>query len=97
MSTIRDTARLAGVSPAAVSRVMNGTARVDIGKYAAGEPCDTDCVFDVTLIERETTRRTKGGERLEFTITGIEYGQLVEGDRGELTFQGTRYIAFTRK
>lgn len=29
-----------------------------IGKYAAGEPYDTDCVFDVELIERETTRRT---------------------------------------
>ena len=43
------------------------------------------------------TFEVKGGERLEFTVTGIEYGQLVEGDCGELTFQGTRYIAFTRK
>ena len=43
------------------------------------------------------TFEVRGGERLEFTVTGIEYGQLVEGDRGELTFQGTRYIAFTRK
>lgn len=63
MSTIRDIARLAGVSPATVSRVMNGTARVDIGKYAAGEPYDTDCVFDVELIERETTRQMKGGNK----------------------------------
>lgn len=36
------------------------------------------------------------GDRLELQVDGQEYGQLVEGDYGELTFQGTRYLGFTR-
>lgn len=42
------------------------------------------------------TFEVKSGDRLEFSVAGSEYGQLVEGDRGELTFQGTRYIGFER-
>ncbi len=42
------------------------------------------------------TFEVRGGDWLEFSVDGSEYGQLVEGDRGELTFQGTRYIGFVR-
>ena len=34
--------------------------------------------------------------RMEFQVEGSEYGMLVEGDEGELTFQGTRYLGFER-
>ena len=37
------------------------------------------------------------GERIELGVKGSEYGMLAEGDQGELTFQGTRYIGFERK
>ena len=37
------------------------------------------------------------GDRLELHVSGYEYGMLVEGDQGELTFQGTRYLGFQRK
>ncbi len=37
------------------------------------------------------------GDRLELHISGSEYGLLVEGDIGKLTFQGTRYLSFERK
>ena len=37
------------------------------------------------------------GDRMEFQVEGSEYGMLVEGDEGELTFQGTRYLGFERK
>ena len=32
----------------------------------------------------------------EFLVSGTEYGMLAEGDSGELTFQGTRYLNFQR-
>jgi len=32
--------------------------------------------------------------RLELVVPGDQYGYLAEGDRGILTFQGTRYIGF---
>ncbi|MBD1918076.1 MULTISPECIES: DUF2500 domain-containing protein [Cyanophyceae] len=37
------------------------------------------------------------GQRHEFRISGKEYGQLVEGDLGTLTYQGTRYRGFQRQ
>jgi len=36
------------------------------------------------------------GDRTEFHVSGSEYGLLVEGDKGNLTFQGTRYLGFER-
>lgn len=43
------------------------------------------------------TFQVDSGDRMELQVSGIEYGMLIEGDRGELTFQGTRYLGFTRK
>ena len=37
------------------------------------------------------------GDRMEFHVSGSEYGLLVEGDRGNLSFQGTRYLSFERE
>ena len=34
--------------------------------------------------------------RQEFTVSGREYGQILEGDYGQLTFQGTRFLGFRR-
>ena len=33
---------------------------------------------------------------MELHVSGSEYGMLAEGDRGFLTFQGTRYLGFER-
>lgn len=43
------------------------------------------------------TFEMKTGERAEFALYGKDYGLLVEGDCGELTFQGTRYHGFQRR
>lgn len=43
------------------------------------------------------TFQVDSGDRMELAVDGTEYGMLVEGDRGELTFQGTRYLGFARK
>ncbi len=37
------------------------------------------------------------GDRMELQLQGHEYGLLIEGDSGKLTFQGTRYLGFDRK
>jgi hypothetical protein len=42
------------------------------------------------------TFQVQGGERREMHLTGSQYGVLVEGDRGELKYQGTRYKGFDR-
>ena len=43
------------------------------------------------------TFQVESGDRMELCLSGEEYGMLVEGDRGSLTFQGTRYLGFERK
>ena len=42
------------------------------------------------------TFQVDSGDRMELHMTGQEYGMLVEGDKGDLTFQGTRYLGFER-
>ncbi|MEH7348339.1 DUF2500 domain-containing protein [Gottfriedia acidiceleris] len=42
------------------------------------------------------TFEVESGDRLEFQVKDTEYGMIVEGDDGELTFQGTRYQGFIR-
>ena len=42
------------------------------------------------------TFQVESGDRMELSMMGSEFGMLVEGDRGRLTFQGTRYLGFER-
>ena len=37
------------------------------------------------------------GDRLELEIPHSRFGYLVEGDKGKLTFQGTRFLSFERE
>lgn len=37
------------------------------------------------------------GDRLELQVPRNEYGMIVEGDYGDLSFQGTRYLSFARR
>lgn len=43
------------------------------------------------------TFQVESGDRMELHVAGQEFGLLIEGDRGMLSFQGTRYLAFERK
>lgn len=43
------------------------------------------------------TFQVESGDRVELGVKDSEYGMLVEGDFGILTFQGTRYLGFERK
>ena len=42
------------------------------------------------------TFQVESGDRMELQVSGREYGMIVEGDVGNLTFQGTRYLGFER-
>lgn len=43
------------------------------------------------------TFQVASGDRMELQMEGRDYGMLVEGDFGDLTFQGTRFLEFVRK
>ena len=45
----------------------------------------------------DVTFEADSGDRIEFSMSGSEYGMLIEGDAGTLNFQGTRYLGFERK
>lgn len=42
------------------------------------------------------TFQFESGDRLELEIPHNQFGYLVEGDKGMLSFQGTRYLNFER-
>ena len=42
------------------------------------------------------TFEVESGDRMDLQVEGFEYGLLVEGDKGKLSFQGTRYLGFER-
>lgn len=42
------------------------------------------------------TFQVESGDRMELSVPGGEYGLMVEGDRGMLSFQGTRFLSFFR-
>ena len=43
------------------------------------------------------TFQVESGDRMEMSVSGSEYGTLAEGDKGKLTFQGTRFLTFNRE
>ena len=57
---------------------------------------DDDMMHSYTYSKYFVTFEFDSGDRLELPVDGSDYGLLVEGDRGQLTFQGTRYLGFQR-
>ena len=43
------------------------------------------------------TFQVDSGDRMEFKVSGSEYGVLAEGDFEKLSFQGSRYLNFVRE
>ena len=46
---------------------------------------------------REKRMGLSWGDRMELPVGGYEFGMLAEGDRGKLSFRGTRYLGFQRQ
>lgn len=57
---------------------------------------DTDLSVNRSDSKYYLTFEVESGDRMEFAVSGQEYGQCSEGDEGKLTFQGSRYFGFER-
>ena len=56
----------------------------------------TDNTMAHTFTTYYVTFQVESGDRMELTVSGSDYGMLVQGDIGKLSFQGTRYLGFER-
>lgn len=86
-------------SPRLVVDAKVVTKRADVSHHThpnAGDATGAQGFHHTSSTTYYVTFEVKGGERLEFVVPGAEYGQLAEGDCGELTFQGTRFLNFKR-
>ena len=62
----------------------------------AGDPSGAHGYSTHTFTSYYVTFQVESGDRMELPVNGQDYGMLVEGDAGKLSFQGTRYLGFTR-
>lgn len=62
----------------------------------AGDMTGAHGFHSSTSTKYYATFQVESGDRMELQLQGHEYGMLIEGDRGTLTFQGTRYLGFER-
>ena len=64
--------------------------RTDVSRHHA------DNTMAHTFTTYYVTFQVESGDRMELTVSGSDYGMLVEGDIGKLSFQGNRYLGFER-
>ena len=55
-----------------------------------------DGMHHQTHTDYYATFEVESGDRMEFSISGRDFGLLAEGDIGKLTFRGSRYQGFER-
>ena len=83
-------------------RKNNNSPRLTVEAVVAAKRTDISHHHDAnTHVDHHTTWyyvtfEVESGDRMEFSVSGKEYGLLAEGDMGKLTFQGTRYLSFVR-
>jgi hypothetical protein len=71
------------------------TKRTDISNYHNHSMNSVDHMNSSTSYY--TTFQVESGDRMELSLSGNDFGMLVEGDSGRLTFQGTRFLRFDRE
>lgn len=73
--------------------------RTDVSRHQhanAGDASGTHGFHATTSTSYYVCFQVESGDRMELQVDGREYGMLVEGDYGKLSFQGTRYLGFER-
>lgn len=63
----------------------------------AGDATGAHGYHTTTSTTYYVTFQFESGDRMELSVSGYEYGMLIEGDRGKLSFQGTRFLGFDRQ
>jgi hypothetical protein len=58
---------------------------------------DTTHRMNSTTTTYYATFEFNSGDRMELQLPAQEFGLLADGDRGILSFQGTRFIGFARQ
>lgn len=76
-------------SPRITTHAKVVSKRIDVRHYHHNNGGSSSTKYFVTF-------ESNDNKRMEVHLKGKEYGILVEGDIGSLTYQGTRYIAFER-
>lgn len=74
--------------------------RADIHRHRhanAGDASGAHGYHTSTSTSYYVTFEVESGDRMELHLSGSEYGLIVEGDKGLLTFQGTRFLNFERQ
>ena len=74
--------------------VVSKRQNTDVHHHNTG---DHGAMHTTTSTTYYVTFQVASGDRMELHVGGREYGMLAEGDFGELTFQGTRYLGFERR
>ena len=82
-------------SPRVTANAKVVSKRMQVGENRHRHSND-DMMHSYTYSKYFATFEFDSGDRLELPVDGSDYGLLVEGDRGQLTFQGTRYLGFRR-
>ena len=72
------------------------TKRADVSHFHHNTGPDNTMTSMSSSTTYYVTFEVTSGDRMEFKVQDTEYGMLVEGDTGKLTFQGTRYLGFER-
>ena len=75
------------------AKVVSKRMQVGQSRQSSG---DNDMMRSYTYSKYFVTFEFESGDRLELLVDGSDYGLLVEGDTGKLSFQGTRYLGFQR-
>ena len=70
--------------------------RADVTHHNHHTGTDGGMMHTTSSTSYYATFQVESGDRMELYIPRNEYGMLAEGDRGRLTFQGTRYLRFER-
>ena len=80
-------------SPRVTANAKVVSKRMQVGQ---NRRTNDDMMHSYTYSKYFVTFEFDSGDRLELPVEGSDYGLLVEGDSGKLTFQGTRYLGFQR-